>query len=724
MNCRFPSFIGVALGFIAFLVMLIAMQPGAFLPPLASLLAVGGVVALVTLHGRFAGRSRREEDAGGLEQAPVPFTTWAALVALAVVCVSPAVTDPFFHLVDWPARSGNPMRGLAFRWMLATLIAAVLLGWRPPLSKAVLCLLFPVAVLLALNQFGRMTEWTALYNTDHPSFMHRFWLLARSFPMLVYYDPTWNGGGDAVFSVASAAWLPGTFFALAQHMGEMTSIYTPTLAFVYIVFIPAIIFAVFRGTGFSAGAACMAAVLSMGVSWGWFKHLLHFGTLGATLAVSFILPAWLYLERILTRSGHRRGNVIALAVFTSLFLAWPGHWSMAFLLLIPLLVTMVGFRAKPAVLGDLVCTGILVILFTMPVWLTVLVRVDITGFARHGALQPVHAGFSFSDGWKTLGGHLRETHPLLLCAGMLAAAWRGGVDRSLTAFSCLVLLVFASWGKAFFPAFETHRAAYVAAFIAVLPAVRTLTTLWCQTPRSHGSALRNALVVGLLFASLYNTAGFYGKRPHATYRTLPSSLRDQVDWMVQHTQPDARIMIAGHASHAFGGGKAAFLPMLTGRQMIAADYYEFSSRRVEKFQPPRFYRQSHAHAQEYMRLFNIGYVVVWDMKGVGNYYQKYPEFYRQVSTSEGPHPKTLFEVLRTPSWFLENAGTVEASVNRLHVTIANPELPAVICYRWSPNLHVNAPARLEAFVVDEHTSLIRIHPEGQPAVQIIHRALF
>jgi hypothetical protein len=114
-------------------------------------------------------------------------------------------------------------------------------------------------------------------------------------------------------------------------------------------------------------------------------------------------------------------------------------------------------------------------------------------------------------------------------------------------------------------------------------------------------------------------------------------------------------------------------------------------------------------------------VVAYDAPSVIRFYRKYPDLYEEVKTFEGPLPKTVFRVrAATASLFHENAGQVEAGVNRLRVKVEDASKEALIAYRYAEGMTATAPA--EIFPVErEGRSWIGIRPHGESTIDIRYR---
>jgi hypothetical protein len=619
-----------------------------------------------------------------------------------------------------PDSGRGPWDGRALRLAVYLAGTLLLLRWQPRLGPLLLFLWAVVGPLLAAVALWEASGGGApLGRDDHASFLHRLWLYDAVRPWPVLYDPWWNGGRVTNALGASGSALPGLwawpFTVLAG--GSVERAYTPALAAYFLLAVPGLGYAGVRLLGGNRRAGAIAGLLALGVHWDHFKYLLHFGTLGS----SYAAPFFMVLPGLLQRAAgdcRRWGLWAALGLAVWAALAWPVH-AVPLGLLLPGWLLALRWRDR-ALYPPLGGTGLALLLWFLPLVLVMLRLTDVVGFVQKGVVVDRPA-FTLGQGW----AHLREVafgaHPLLLCGG-LAALGRppAGVSAKMLVPALAGVPLVILCGGWFSPSLEWHRLAIAWCYLAVpVTALRLAHFFPVQAPTQWRSAAGAAGVCALLLLTLLNVQRFCQGRSPAPFHPVREEVYALAARIREAVPPERRVLFAGFTGHRFGGGHVALLPMLTGREMLAADYYHFSPKLVEYFMPPREYRTSPEATRRFLTLFNVGLVVVSHAE-VRRFYEGHPEWFEPVGGVDSPLPKWLFRVREAGTLFVENAGSVQPLPNRLRVTLEDPSRPAVIRYRWSPLLRVDPPARLAEAPQDEHTSFLRLDPGGQGEVEIYY----
>ena len=228
--------------------------------------------------------------------------------------------------------------------------------------------------------------------------------------------------------------------------------------------------------------------------------------------------------------------------------------------------------------------------------------------------------------------------------------------------------------------------------------------------------LQAALVVLLVIAGL-NAADLYENRGIERYKVMPREIRDFAAWVRANVPAGARLLFAGPTVHGYGGGHVAFLPVLTGREMMACDYYHFSMKKVEYEYPPRGYR-SYENMLRFLRAYNVSHIVTFR-----KYWQRrlegHPERFIPVyQFGRTARPKKVYRVEQAPTIFLKGSGRVSARLNELEVIPDDPWSDMVIKYNWAHGLKAQPPAVAEPYRVDQRITLIRVRPNGSRRVII------
>lgn len=631
---------------------------------------------------------------------------------------SSAVLDPFFFMLEWLPRDGRPWDAMLVRWILLCLASGAVLWKWPRAAFPMVLAILAFTVAGSVVGFVRETGLAALSNDDHPSFQFRMQALADSIPRVIYYNPFWNGGKVATYAAASGSVGPALFYLPFLSFLPMDRIYSAGLLVLFVGVVPVVAGGSVRVAGGSWTAACMAAILSLGTSWGFFRWLLKFGTVGACFAAVFLLPVACLLYRLLYGTEFRWRHGFVLVVCSCFFLAWPANGIFSVALLPALLLAIPRLNRRRV--GWLLGCGAVIAVIIAPLAIGIVSRTDLAGFAGGGALEHPHGAAGLREGLNTLGSALREVHPLLLWFGVIAAPFAGCARfRRFLPPILIPLLLMAGWSRMLPGGAAFERAMVPAGFLAVWPAALGCAKLVSSGKRRH--APMAALVIGLLAAGAYVTTRFYANDSQASYRVRPPDVDQLVEWIREHTPTDARVLFGGMTSHAYGGGHVAVLPMLAQREMMAADYYQFSPRLVEYFYPPREFRKTDGDVYRFLHLYNVSHVVAYDEASVVRFYRKYPDLYEEAATIEGPLPKTIFRV-REPagSLFLKNGGAVNASINRIELALEDPLADAAIRYNYSPELSVSAPAEIFPFETQGRT-FIGVHPHGEKRIVVRFR---
>jgi hypothetical protein len=609
----------------------------------------------------------------------------ALLVTMALFLISSAVTDTRFFLSGWSPPGGAGFfrfqGGLARAALLTAILTPLCLytgrrRWLFPL------LLFLVLQFVTLGELHHSTGWTALYRDDHPSFMFRFWSYARSFPHLVSYDPYWNGGKAATYLISSGIMPMGLLFLPLWRMAPVLKVYTPVIGFTFIVLLPWIAAGSARLAGAGRQAALCAGILALGFCWHFYTYLVNYGTVGSIFNTFFLLPVVAVLYRVLWLDRREIWAGALLVLSSVFFLSWPGSAFVAPFIVAGVLLSA-GQWTKKKVLFILVCS-LLIVAALAPMYLSLHQHANLAKFSSADGALSLDLS-SLGDGWHRMQRHFRQANPLVLFFGIggLFFLRRRGWIPLLVPFVAGAALV-SGWGEEWKPILQLGRTAIPLFLVAVLPAGLLCGDI-LDTRGRRWAAARAAILVLLLMGGLAGAA-HYRHFAEAGGATISPVMEDVIAWLQENTDGESRILFAGQTVHGYGAGHVALLPAVTGREMMASDYYAFSPKLVEYEYPPREWRsRGHKGVREFFELFNVGYVVTYHDKWK-EYFRRRPRRYGEMSSfMQKTLEITVFRVERERSWFLKGSGSVKAEFNRLQV---RPDSPGemVLKYRWEDGL--------------------------------------
>jgi hypothetical protein len=649
----------------------------------------------------------------GADPIRAPETVLLAFLLLALL--SGADLDTWYYFLHWQPAGFSTWRiwrsGLT-SWLALTSAFTVLLALPRVRVRWLLPVLLVLAQAACFVGLVHVTGGDPLYKVDHPSFMQRLDAFAKVFPHLYFYDPMWNGGKSSTYLVSTGSVALGVPLWPLLKILPAHQFWTLHIGLAFIVFFPFLAAASVRVAGGDAPAAWCAALLGLGVSLFSFVWVIHFGTVGAGASCAFALPVAACLYRIIWLRRRTWPAAALLVTSSCLMLAWPAAWVWS-LALVPGVLMSPPARTWRTMSFLLACAAAIAVLCLPAVWIIV-THVDPVAFINRVAVE-FHWKESLANGWVTLCKHCREAHPWLLffgLGGILISTNRG--VRRLFGGMAIGLIVLAGWGEEWKPQLQLDRAGIPLMWIAVLPA-----SLWASTIlRRAGRVwmIPQAGLLALLFLGGLNTAQLYANRGPATIGTMNETTRRFVQWAPQHVPEGARVLFAGPTVHGYGGGQVAALPLFTGREMMACDYYNFSPKKVEYEYPPRIFRQTD-RVFEFMELYNVSHVVTYHERWK-RHFRADPERYREVFTFGEKTVKTVFEVRHEGTLFLRGSGRVEATANELHVTVDNPEADAVIRYNWEDGLKAEPPAETYPVDAGDGIRFVGILPCGQKDIVI------
>ena len=702
-------------------------------------------LGLLGLAALCAWRARRRGEALG----PAAWFAWTILGLLGLFYCSSGPEFVYHHLqthTDWLIPGKGRMRpgllsgrlalvlGLAAALTLARLLApGGRAWWRWGLGAMLVFGVVWCGAGLWIESGGE-----AVYRDDHPSFMQRLHVFARSFPQMLYYDPYWDGGKAQSYLVSSGTTAPGLLAWPLWRFGEIHRVYTPGLLWLYLVVTPAALMGAVRLAGGGWTAALAAGVLGIGATrytWLW---QLHFGTVGFSVAMPFLVVALACLHRVLVRGRTEWWLGLLLVGSGYLYLSWPAGVLMAALPVAMVTLPRLFHLDRRQVVFLGVCAAALALLL-LPHLFAVLnhSRLDKLG----GIEKP--AG-SMLDIFR---GQMLRGHPWLLVGGLLGVLGLRGEQRGFFGLALLGLFLAMVVGGAKQPQFELERASIPLFLTAVVPAALLLESWW-ESGRA-ALAAPAAAATGLLLPGILAAGDLYRNQALECWRdddvredvapvkgTRFAYVDEFVEWA--RTAPrDGRIAFLGQTKSAYGRAHSAYLPVWAGRPMLACDYYDFPPGLVELDMPPSPYRQAGiAGWTAWFERWNVHYLVTYheDKKAV---MRSHPEVFTEVFQFGVGRTFHVYEIDNQCTWFLGNvnSGEVEADINRIRVRLEDPRTAATLRFNWEEGLRASGDAVVrpsEPYKVDLPTPggtvsvtnhFVRLVPNGESEVTITYRKL-
>lgn len=503
------------------------------------------------------------------------------------------------------------------------------------------------------------------------------------------------------------------------------------LAFWLIVGFPWLGVLAVRAAGVRWTGALCAGLLMCAVSRAQFLFFWQSGNVGAMTSAMLTLPvvALGYRLIVLRRGGW--GMVVALGVAAWLVCLWtPGV-----LVCAGLVPGWIAMRRRWTIRSNrlLVAAGLLALVLALPwFWITL--------FPSRGIVNYVATGVTGSRwlmlqaGVRQLLLRLQEWHPLLLVLGAGGAVVVA--PRSVRRWTLPLLLILAAiiCGTGWWSQSQLDRMALPMAVAAVFP-----TTVLCGRLFARGSmgrsriagllhALAQGVVLALLMMGLRVAQMHYACRGGFKLWPAPDTIYDFADWIRREVPPEGRLAFAGTTDWKYEWGKPTYLPILSGREMMADDYYSYPRGLIERNYPPKAYRVSLDSWLAFTRAYGITHWAAADPRHKG-FLAGHPEWFELVRRMSMQSSRIeIYRVLGLPppTRFLEGTGSVTARENAL---VVRPE-PAdtervVIRYQWRDGLVCRTPgATIEPFNVDGHLQFIAVRPGGNPVVRIGYRPRF
>jgi hypothetical protein len=636
----------------------------------------------------------------------------------------------WFFLAPW--WTNTSVKFIAMSAVLAAVIfwgGARLRLWMPWVLAA---LLLGGQLLCARAAWG-VLRGTVPWGFDHPSFMFRLKEFGDLFPFaLGGYGPWWNAGTEHFAAVTSGAHGFGMLILPLLKIWDPHVFYGAALVFWFVFGFPWLGVAAVRSAGVGRTGALCAGILMCGASREEFMWMWHFGTVGAMTSAMLALPATAlgYRLAVLRRGGL--GTALALGISVWLMCLWtPGVFIGAGLALGWL------WNAREWTWRSnrwLVGAGVLALVLLSPwLWTTLFPCQNVVRYVGTVMEQPA-LGTMALNGAKRLLCALQEMHPVLAVLGVLGTLL--AVPRELRRWMLPLFLVIGGiggWSHEWKPLSQLDRMVIPWAVVAVFPAAALCDRLFGgneeDAARKRWQAWLWALAQGIVLMTFL--MGFRAVKMHyanqgvAPLRTMPPEMLEFAEWIHAEVPAEGRLGFAGRAVHFYGGGNIAYLPVLTGREMMADDYYGFPPGTIEYNYPPSAYRKDIDRYVFFSRAYGITHWVA-TMPDALEFLASHPDRFELAKSLKMLGRR--IEVYRVKdlgpvSRFWEGAGRVVAKENRLEIFPADPAAARVVIrYNWRDGLFCRTPgASIESFAVDENLRFIAVHPGGNARVEIGYR---
>lgn len=632
---------------------------------------------------------------------------------------------PWFYFLAWlPGRSPgfHLIYSQLFQFVVLTALLTPLLVWRPGNSVWWLLIILIGALAGSAYFFIRETGGAFLYYDDHSSSLFRLLEFCATFPRQVNYNPYWNGGLISNHPALTGTSAFGLFVLPFCKWLPIEQCYTPLIAVVFIGIVPLLAAFSMRIIGAKWTAAIMAGILALGTSQFYFLWLLYYGTVGAVFSAACIMPVSASLFRVLFLNGREKWCGLVLIIGACFLLMWPPHAVLAAVLLVVLLFNI--RRLSQANVFFLIICGAVILLLQWSQISVILEEILQGSYEAAGAPDAagsIHFSRVFFNGYGKLVDYIRMGHPLLIFLGLggVITAVNGNIRRWFLPLILFLLLV-VGWGPEVKPGFQLFRMIIPLFFVAVIPA--SLAAGELISFAGPKLALLRAAVIAILIVGALNTVMLFGNGLRAPYETLSRDGYAMVEWIRSNAPEDTRVLFAGSTVHGYEGGHVAFMSYLTGREMMACDYYHFSPAVVEYDYPHRPWRKSAESFNRFLDIYNVS-VITTLRDNWKNYLRSRPADYREEKSFGEKGALVFFRVMRPAkaSFFLIGDGKVKADFNRIEVELTGTNEQAVIKYNWQPGFFTDKPAAIFPYQAGPGVRFIGIHPHGQKHIVIRYK---
>ena len=656
--------------------------------------------------------------------APMLIMVFFLLLAL----ISSFPLHHWFYFLRWyPSEDMPALTSELVRMVFITVVLTPFFLSRLKKPQSILILLFIVLQLMCFQELISTSGGSALYRTDHPSFMFRLFEFTRSFPQLINYNPYWNGGTEHFVGVTSGTAGPGLLAYPLLRFMPVHIVYTYVVALIFIIFVPWVAFGSIRSIGGDKVSASAAGLLSLGVSQHFFLWMLHYGTIGAALSSSMILPVSALAFRVIKMDKQDKWTGIAIVLSAFFLLLWPPGAIMGLAVAVAFLLNFRDWTWKKWKFL-LICAAVVLVLYSQWIWVQLFEGNSVVEYvlkpARHANPDTFWLNMaSLKSGFLLLIVHIKEGHPVLVflgLAGVFVAARRS--IRYWFAPIIIVLALITGWGEAWKHNSQLARISIPMFFVAIAPASMIIGRL--LRIADMRLAIVRALLVSLLVMGAYNVSRLYSNHGYARYVVLDEHVGELVDWVKSVTPEGGRVLFAGKCVHAYGRGNVAYLPVLTGYEMMADDYYGFPVGTIEYEYPPFRFRKSWELMQLFFDAYNVTDIVTYHDKWK-SYFESHPEYFKlEKSYKSCDLTVNCYSLNRESSMLLKGLGKVSARFNHIDVQLDSLEDEVVLKYNWMDHLKASSGVEIFPYKADQDITLIGVRPHGMKEFGITYRNIY
>jgi hypothetical protein len=635
----------------------------------------------------------------------------------------------WFYLAPWWTQTSIKFIGMSI------VFGAVCWAGRTRLGRGlpwVFAFLFLGGQLIYAVSAWRVVGGTVPWGFDHPSFMFRLKEFGEVFPGAIGgYNPNWNAGTEHFVGVTSGSHAFGILILPLLKIWDPHVFYGGALIFWFVFAFPWLGAVSARVAGVSRIGALCAGILLCGVSREVFVWIWHFGTVGAMTSAMMVLPVTALGYRLAVLRRGSWGTALALGGSAWLMCLWtPGVFVAGGLALGWL------WNAKEWTWKSnrwlLVAGGLALLLLSPWFWTTLFPCSNVIDHVSTDLTHP-ELGAMLLNGADRLICALEEWHPVVLFLGLVGGLWL--VPRPMRRWMTplfLILALIAGWSREWKPFSQLERMAIPMAVAAVFPAAMLCGRLFDPADGLGSSRRRRIWVAwgqGIVLATFLlgcriGQMHFANQGP-APLRTLSAQMQDLVEWIHEEVPEEGRLGFAGRAVHFYGGGNIAYLPILTGREMMADDYYGFPRGTIEYNYPPDAYRKTRESYLFFAKTYGITHWVSAMPEAVA-FLDANPESFERVKSLVILNRDMAVFRIKEPgpvSRFWKGKGRVTARVNQLRVEPADPAVEEVVIrYNWRDGLVCKTEgASIGPVPVDGNITFIGVRPNGNPQVEIGYR---
>lgn len=653
----------------------------------------------------------------------------------------------FFSL--WTVHGGAASLARSWMFRIAALVPAASAAWvilrrigdgHPSTAgralgmacRAAPCALLCASCLLAARALLRHVHCGTIYTDDHASFLFRLCEFWGAFPWRENFVPHWNAG--VVNSVLTSSGVPGyAIFTAPLHflLGEPHRYHTLGMALYHAVFAPWLAVWGFRACRRDWTTSLIGGLLVLCASRSFFTWTLHFGTVGAAVSWAAAPSAMLFAYAVAGQGHSDWRTACGLAVSFLLLCSWPQMWVFAAMVGLAAAMSLprLWSNSERRAIVVLFAVGVAVLLVQAHSLLAVAKAKDLVEFTtRHAQGNGATLVAAWSAFKAAIGRSLMvHGNPLCIVFGIAGAA--AVAEKPLRRWIAVIFAGCAavlSAGQVKFPNMQFYRMEIPLVLAAAVPAAIMLGRLF----RSGGAAslpLRAAAALLLLLGAA-NTVRIYRGGGFETFEGLDPVVSDMADWIGRNVPEGSRVAFAGQAVHSYGHGHIAYLPVLSGREMMSCDYYGFPVGTYEPDFPPSGARAVAGGIEDYLRTHSASHVVTC-RANYRKYFDARPESYERVSGFTyrhwtGTSDIGIYRVLgEVPPTLRGASGAVAATFNRIGVEFeGEPPDRAVLAYHWNSRMTVEPPAEIapapDEGTLSDEAPFIELRPHGARKVEI------